>query len=65
MGGLGKQKAQTPPPIPIVQFYVALDGEQAGPFDMNSLQNMVAEGRLDESSLVWKEGMGAGRRPAP
>lgn len=57
LGGLGKRKVQTPPPLPIVQFYVAIDGVQTGPFTLKTLRNMAEEGTLTENSLVWKEGM--------
>ncbi len=57
LGGLGRRKAQTPPPIPVMQFYVVIDGEQAGPFDMKTLRGLVSDGTLDEGTLVWKEGM--------
>lgn len=52
-----KNKKNTPPPIPTVQFFVAIDGKQAGPFDIASLKAMYNEGNFTEDSLVWKEGM--------
>ena len=57
LSGFGKRKAPTPPPVPIVKFYVAISGEQAGPFTMRELRSMVASGDVDESTLVWKDGM--------
>ena len=49
-----------PPPLPkAVQYYVALDGQQAGPFDMAALQSYESSGRLTRDTLVWKQGMAA------
>jgi membrane protease subunit (stomatin/prohibitin family) len=49
-----------PPPMsqaPMVQFYVALNGQQAGPFQMVVLQQMIAAGTLTTSTLVWRAGL--------
>jgi membrane protease subunit (stomatin/prohibitin family) len=49
-----------PPPVPPqVQFYVAVNGQQEGPFDMATLQQMALAGKLTRDSLVWKQGMAA------
>jgi len=50
----------TPPPLPPqVQVFVALDGKQAGPFDLPALQQLAREGKLTRDTLVWKQGMAA------
>lgn len=46
-----------PPPIPQVQVYVVINGQQAGPFDMSTLKQMVQAGQLTLESLVWMNGM--------
>jgi membrane protease subunit (stomatin/prohibitin family) len=47
-----------PPPLPqSVSYFVAKDGQQTGPFDMNALSNMAKEGSFTKESLVWKQGM--------
>lgn len=49
-----------PPPIPgtgIAKFFVALDGQQAGPFDMTAIAELARSGRLTGETLVWKQGM--------
>ncbi len=46
-----------PPPIPIVAFYAAVNGQATGPFELNTLQQMAATGQITASSLVWKAGM--------
>jgi membrane protease subunit (stomatin/prohibitin family) len=49
-----------PPPVSLkVQFYVAVNGQQEGPFDMATLQQMALAGKLTRDSLVWKQGMAA------
>ena len=59
MGGINQQTipGAVPPPIPIVAYHVAINGQSVGPFDMTSLTQMVANGQLTENSLVWKYGM--------
>ncbi|HZU38742.1 MAG TPA: SPFH domain-containing protein [Gemmataceae bacterium] len=57
-----QQTAQAPggpPPVPgaNVSFYLAIDGKQAGPFDLATLANRVREGGLTRQTLVWKQGM--------
>jgi len=49
-----------PPPIPqAVSFFIAVNGQQTGPFDMNTLKQKAAAGELTRETLVWKEGMAA------
>jgi hypothetical protein len=40
-------------------FFVAVDGKQAGPFDVATLKAQASAGRLTRESLVWKSGMSA------
>jgi len=54
----GVAAAAMPPPLPAaVVFHVAVNGQQAGPFDMGSLQGQAGSGALKRDSLVWKAGM--------
>lgn len=53
-GGTGQN---TPPPPPIVQFFVAVNGAQTGPFNLQQLQAMASAGQFNKQSLVWKQGM--------
>ncbi|HNY44290.1 MAG: SPFH domain-containing protein [Bacteroidota bacterium] len=47
-----------PPPMPqALTFYAVINGAQAGPYDMNVLQQMVANGSINKDTLVWKQGM--------
>ena len=47
----------TPPPIPTVGYYVAVNGQAIGPFDVYVLKQMSASGQFSADSLVWKNGM--------
>lgn len=59
MGGM------TPPPMPgaapqpNVMFMVAVNGQQAGPFTVIQLQQLVANGQFNAQSMVWRQGMAA------
>jgi hypothetical protein len=47
-----------PPPIPgTVTYFVAVEGKQSGPFDMQTLASQAASGRLTRDTLVWAQGM--------
>jgi membrane protease subunit (stomatin/prohibitin family) len=45
-----------PPPLPST-FFVAINGAQAGPFDMNTLATRVRDGSVTRETLVWRQGM--------
>jgi membrane protease subunit (stomatin/prohibitin family) len=50
--------ATVPPPIPgAVKYFVVLNGQQAGPFDINALKQFVVQGQITRETLVWKEGL--------
>jgi hypothetical protein len=38
-------------------YYVGINDQQQGPFDMRTLTQMVKEGMITGGTLVWKEGM--------
>lgn len=60
MAGMGQtmQNAMnTPPPMPTTQYYVGVNGQQAGPFTVPQLTQLVQNGQLTPQSLVWKQGM--------
>ena len=47
-----------PPPIPqAASFYVAVNGQQQGPFDVNALAAKARDGSLTRQTLVWRQGM--------
>jgi hypothetical protein len=47
----------TPPPMPNIQYYLAVSGQQIGPFPVPQLQQLVLNGQLTPQTLVWKQGM--------
>jgi membrane protease subunit (stomatin/prohibitin family) len=47
--------SNSPPPLP--GFFVAVNGQQQGPFDQQILQKMFKEGTFTRDTLVWKQGM--------
>lgn len=58
MAQAGTAAGVAPPPLPTaVAFHVAINGAQAGPFDMIALQSQATGGQLKRDSLVWKAGM--------
>lgn len=58
MGQNIQNALNTPPPLPgNVAVYVAVNGQQTGPFNMQQLQQMAAAGQFTAQSLVWKQGM--------
>jgi hypothetical protein len=52
-----QQPFMTPPPPPMSAYHVAINGQNAGPFNMTQLQQMVASGQLMNTTHVWKQGM--------
>ena len=58
MGQAQNQGQQGPPPVPpALAFFMVVNGQQAGPFDMNSLAAMVSQNQLTKETLVWRQGM--------
>ena len=60
-GGAG---VGTPPPVPgsaapsQPAYFVALDGQQKGPFTLDQLRSEISAGRVQRNTLAWKNGMG-------
>lgn len=50
--------ASTPPPVPpALTFHVVVNGQQAGPYDLNTLKQMAMQQQFTKDTLVWREGM--------
>ena len=47
----------TPPPIPETKYYVAENGTQTGPFELETLRKMIDDGKFKKDNLVWTNGM--------
>lgn len=53
MGG-----AAVPPPMPAaVQYTVAINGQQYGPYNVQQMQQMAQSGQITGTTLVWAPGM--------
>lgn len=59
MSGMSQsvQPGMTPPPVPATVYHIAVNGQAAGAYDLNTLQQMAVLGQLTADSLVWKAGM--------
>jgi membrane protease subunit (stomatin/prohibitin family) len=57
--GSAFQQQQQPPPLPATgaSFFVAINNQQSGPFDIAALRQQIQSGRLTKQTLVWKSGM--------
>ena len=47
----------TPPPILQSTYYLAVNGQATGPFDVGVLRQMTVSGQVTCDSLVWQAGM--------
>lgn len=52
MPGMGMKQS-----VPQVSYMIGVNGQQAGPFDWNQLQQLVQQGQLTQQTYVWKQGM--------
>ena len=57
MGQQMQTGMNTPPPIPNVQYFVAVNGQQTGPFTIQQLRQYAMNGQFTPQSYVWKQGM--------
>ncbi len=46
-----------PPPPPLAQYYIAVNGAQQGPYDANTVSQMIAGGQITKATMMWKNGM--------
>ena len=53
-----QQNTNQPPPIPgLVQYFIAVNGQQQGPYTLQVIQQMVTQGSFTRETMVWKQGM--------
>ena len=57
MGQQAQRGMNTPPPMPNVQYHISVNGQQAGPFNMQQMAQMALSGQLTRQTYVWKQGM--------
>ena len=67
----GLSGVEQPPQLPTdqqVEYYIGVDGKQAGPFRMEQLRNLASQGHITPKTYVWTLGMSdwaiAGNVPA-
>jgi len=59
-GAMAQPTHAAPPPLPgAATFHVAMNGQQAGPFDVATISGYVRSGQVQRTTLVWKPGMAA------
>lgn len=46
-----------PPPIPTIAYYVAVNGQTTGPYDIAALTRLAISGSFTSDNLVWKQSM--------
>jgi hypothetical protein len=51
--------ATIPPPLPNnnILYYIAVNGTQQGPYDVNTIISSIQSGRIVRGQLVWKAGL--------
>lgn len=54
--------AGNPIPQPQREYYVVVDGAQAGPMNDGELQQLANNGKITADSLVWHRGLSAWKR---
>jgi hypothetical protein len=52
----------SPPPVPGAApaqptYFVAIEGQQKGPFTLDQLRAEISEGRVQRGTLAWRNGM--------
>jgi membrane protease subunit (stomatin/prohibitin family) len=57
MGGI--MQGMNAPPPPMSQYNVAVNGQTTGPYNLQQLAQMAAQGQFTSQSQVWKQGMAA------
>jgi len=57
MGGMIGNITNTPPPAPTTNWHIALNGQQAGPYNLQQLKDLVNAGKFTALHYVWKQGM--------
>lgn len=41
----------------MIEWYYGTEGQQQGPVDDATIRQLIAEGQINDSTLVWREGM--------
>jgi membrane protease subunit (stomatin/prohibitin family) len=58
VGGMMNNLGQAAPPVPPqLSFFVAINGQQSGPFTIDQLKEMASSNQFTRSHYIWKTGM--------
>ena len=57
MGGTSPIGMAAPPPMASTMYHVFLNGQQAGPFDINIIRQYTQQGLMNAQTQVWTQGM--------
>ncbi len=53
----GQGPGVPPPPPPQMQFYIAVGGQQQGPYTLEQLRQLIASGQVKQDTYVWRQGL--------
>ncbi len=56
-GGAQQASPAAAPPPPPAQFYVTVNGQQAGPLSLEQIRQMISQGQVKPNTYVWKQGL--------
>lgn len=62
IGNMALPGAGNPIPEPKREYYVVVDGAQAGPLNDEELKQLAAQGKVNAETLVWHRALTAWRR---
>lgn len=51
------QPQMAPPPPPMAQYHIAINGQSYGPVDTNVIVSKVRSGEINQNTMAWKPGM--------
>ncbi len=47
----------TPPPLQTAQYYLGINGQQQGPYDFETVKDLIVTHQINENVLIWKRTM--------
>jgi membrane protease subunit (stomatin/prohibitin family) len=58
MGQMNQNQNSAPPPVPgAISYFIAVNGQQQGPFNLDQLKSGIANNQITKDTMVWKQGM--------
>lgn len=55
--GTNPSGGEAPPPVPTVEYHVAIDGKDDGARSLSQIDKLAGSGVINKDTLVWKKGM--------